>query len=104
MDNPVTPIDKNTADKEIASVYKEGYIHRALVAIDVCINVVLLNGRPDETISSHSARAALEGKTWGIWMCKFLNIFQKDHGEYAMLADEGRAQIIEKVEKEKDNG
>ncbi len=40
---------------------------------------VLTDGDPDETISSRAARAAQQGKGWGIEMSKFLDLFQKDH-------------------------
>lgn len=58
------------------------------------MNVVLFFGRSDETISAHSARACLEGKTWGKWMSAFLNIFQSDHGVKAQAGDAERAKSI----------
>lgn len=38
-----------------------------------------LNDEADETISVRAYKASLEGKKWGCYLCKFLNIFQKEH-------------------------
>ena len=32
-----------------------------------------------QTISSRAAKAQIAGKTWGCWMCAFLDSIQKDH-------------------------
>ncbi len=78
------------------------YPVRCLIALDVLCNVALLRGRLDETISAHSARAALEGKRWGILVSKFLSFFQKNHGVGAILGDEVRADAIAEVESKMD--
>lgn len=74
-----------------AQAAAEGYLHRALVAFDIFVNVVLLKGQQDETISTHCWRASLEGKTWGDVMCWWLNLFQDNHGPQAASGDLLRA-------------
>jgi hypothetical protein len=76
---------------------QEGYIHRVLVAFDQFVNVIF-RGRPDETISARSYRAALEGKLWGRAMNAFLNIFQSNHGAKAAAGDLERSQSIDATE------
>lgn len=48
------------------------------VSADQFINTVL-NGDPDETLSSRSARAQEKGKRWGCVLCKLLDYLEKDH-------------------------
>lgn len=74
-------------------------MHRFLVGLDQFVNVITF-GEPDETISSRSARAALQGKKWGIVMSKFLNLFQKDHGAKAQAGDVERAEHVRDLEEE----
>jgi hypothetical protein len=54
------------------------YFLNLLIVLDELGNA-LTGGSPEETISSRSAKAMLAGKRWGCLMCKFLNLFQKDH-------------------------
>lgn len=61
---------------------------RILVAFDQLVNAVL-NGYPDETISSRAAKAARRGSKWGCILCKFLDWFDKDHCEKTIELDEG---------------
>ena len=45
-------------------------------------------GANDDTVETMSRRAALArnaGKRWGCVMCRFLNLFQKDHCDKALL-------------------
>lgn len=76
---------------------REGYVHRVLVALDQFGNVVL-NGDPDETISSRSARAAARGNWLGKFMCWWLDKLQRDHGEKAQCGDLERAAIVDQIE------
>lgn len=64
------------------------YIWNILVAIDQFWNTVL-GGDPDETISSRAGKAAREGKRWGCILCRFLNVFEKDHCKLSIEEDEG---------------
>ena len=47
------------------------------VALDQCGNA-LLGGSEDETISSHAGRRMHEAR-WACVLCKFLDIFERDH-------------------------
>lgn len=76
-----------------AQAAKEGYVHRVLVGFDQFVNVIL-RGRPDETISARSYRAALEGKLWGRILNACLNVIQSDHGAKAAAGDLERAKAI----------
>lgn len=100
MSTGITPIDPSQVNKYEKESLEHGYVVRCLLAFDTLCNVVLFKGRLDETISAHSARAAMQGKTWGIWMSKFLDIFQKNHGAQAILGDEARANVISETEKD----
>lgn len=71
----------------------EGWLHRALVAFDIAFNVVVLRGQQDETISTHSYRASVEGKLWGKAMTKWLDWIQPFHGQKAASGDLERAQV-----------
>jgi len=97
MSDPITPLTpEQTAIAEQKALH-ESYLHRALVGLDQFMNV-LTDGDPDETISARSARAEERGKEWGVVMCKFLNVFQKDHGAQAQAGDTARAEQVEKLE------
>lgn len=95
--NPVTPLTPDQTAQQEQQAAKEGYAHREAVALDVFVNETL-GGPMGETISSRAARAAVEGKWWGIVMSKFLNLFQKDHGAKAVAGDLERAENLESVE------
>ena len=99
----MSPLDPNQTQQQEQQAAKEGWLHRSLVAFDQGVNVILLRGLPDETISAHASRAALAGKGWGKALSGFLNLFQKDHGPKAQAGDLERAKNIEQVE-EKSGG
>lgn len=71
----------------------EGWLHRSLSAFDIAFNVIVLRGQQDETISTHSYRAQLEGKRWGKIMMAWLNWFQPNHGPLATTGDYYRASV-----------
>lgn len=96
--DPIIPMTQAQWDAQKATTVKEGILHKDLVAIDIAANVIVFHGQEDETISSHSARAAEQGKRWGRWMSKFLNLFQKNHGAKAQAGDVARAEIVEQLE------
>lgn len=75
-----------------AKAARESWLRRIPVAFDIAINVILLNGEQDETISTHAWRASLEGKMWGRWMSAWLNLWQPNHGQKAACGDLERAQ------------
>lgn len=64
-------------------------ITRILVAFDQLANA-MMNGYPDETISSRAAKAARRGEPWACVLCKFLDLFQKGHCEKVIELDEGK--------------
>ncbi len=100
MSSPVQPL---TVEEERAIVNQSctyGYWLRVLIAFDTFCNVLLFHGRLDETISAHAGRSAQEGHLWGTWMCKFLNLFQKNHGAIAEASDLGRAKAIVETEEQ----
>lgn len=70
-----------------AKAQKEIYPKRVLAAFDVFCNVVFFKGQQDETISTHSWRASLEGKLWGKAMIWWLNLMQPNHGQHAACGD-----------------
>jgi hypothetical protein len=102
MNNGITPLTPPQVAVQEGQAAKDNYLLRALIGLDQFINV-LTDGDPDETISSRSARAAERGKPWGIFMSKFLDIFQKDHGAKAQAGDLERAQAVVHAE-EKSGG
>jgi hypothetical protein len=71
----------------------EGWFHRSLTAFDIAFNVIVLRGQQDETISTHTYRAFLEGKFWGKYMNKWLCWFQPNHGPLATTGDYYRAMV-----------
>lgn len=84
---------------------REDYIHRALVALDIFVNV-LTGGNEDETISSRVRRISDAHKGWswnpGVWISKALNaglnLIQRDHGQHAEAGDLERAERVEHIE------
>lgn len=76
----------------------EGYLHRCVVAIDQFCNV-LIGGLPDETLSAHAQRSALAGNWFALLVIWALDKISPGHGAGARLADLGRAEIVEEVEK-----
>ena len=93
MSSPIIPLTPAQEAADEAQVSKEKYLRRVLVGIDQLINVVT-DGDPGETISSRAARAAAQGKPWGIELSKLLDCFEYDHGALAMEGDETRAEHV----------
>jgi hypothetical protein len=94
----MTP-DVIDVQEQMQQALAEGYAHRVLVALDQFFNVIF-RGRPGETISARSYRAALEGHTWGIALNWCLNRVQSNHGAKAAAGDLARALSISKTEAE----
>ena len=91
------PEQINVAQQE-AQAAVEGYLHRCLVAIDVCCNVIFFKGRQGETLSARAYRASLENKAWGKVLNGALSLIQKDHGAKAAAGDLERAMSIAATE------
>jgi hypothetical protein len=94
VSNPITPLDPDQLTEQESQAAHEGWLHRSLVSFDQMVNVIVLRGLPDETISSHAARAAQQGKHWGIGLSRVLNLFQRDHGAKAEAGDLQRATNV----------
>lgn len=84
----------NVSDVQIAEqrAANEGWPHRMAVALDIAVNVIVLRGQQDETISTHSYRASIEGKMWGKCMTVWLGWIQPNHGQKAASGDLERAK------------
>jgi len=65
----------------------KSYGRRVAVAIDQLFNALF--GDEDETISSRAEKARRKGKTWGCWLCRFLDTLDKDHCKNSIELDEG---------------
>jgi hypothetical protein len=50
------------------------WLERLGVALDEFLNVLILNGDPDQTISYHAALAREDGRAWACWLCAFLAV------------------------------
>ena len=85
------PVDAAFAAAYELKAAREGWVHRWLVAFDICVNV-LFRGQPDETISGRSWRASLENKMWGRVMNYWLGLFENQHGAKACVGDLQRAK------------
>jgi hypothetical protein len=100
MSDPVQPLNPQETATAESNTLHEDYVHRVLVALDQDVNVDT-GGVPDETISSRMARwANTHGprKHIGRFMCRFLNLFQKDHGAHAEAGDYARGEEVAKLE------
>lgn len=93
----ITPLTPEQIAKQEQQAAHEEYLHRVVVGLDQFLNV-LTDGDNDETISSRAARAAEQGKKWGIDLSKILDDFQRNHGPKAQAGDVERAQAVEKLE------
>lgn len=106
MANPIVPLTPAQTAHAEEQTAKEGYVHRALVGFDEFVNV-LLDGAPDETISSRMARWATEDnglkRDIGTAVSRGLELFQRDHGAEAEAGDAERGQAVVKLEKESGN-
>lgn len=69
------------------------YFWNLLLMIDETFNT-LTGGDPGETISSRAGKAMQEGDTWACVLCRFLNLFQKDHCIKSIEADEGSRAVL----------
>jgi hypothetical protein len=66
------------------------YVHRVLVAVDLCCNVII-GGDFDETISSRAGEARDKKHQWGCALCWLLDKIDPRHCMGAILADLQRA-------------
>jgi hypothetical protein len=97
MHDPLTPLSPGQTAQAEQQASREGYLHRLLVGLDQFLNVVC-DGRPDETISARAARAAEQGKPWGVELSRALNLFETNHGVKAQAGDLERAMAVMSAE------
>ena len=69
------------------------YLLNLAVVLDEVGNT-LTGGDPGETISSRAYKAQQNDKAWGCILCKFLNVFQKDHCKIANESYAGFRAIV----------
>jgi hypothetical protein len=69
------------------------YLWNLLILIDETANT-LTGGDPGETVSSRAGKAMKEGKAWGCILCRFLDLFQKDHCIISINNDDGSRAVI----------
>lgn len=69
------------------------YLLNLLILIDETGNT-LTGGDPGETISSRAGKAMVAGKRWGCVLCRFLDLFQKDHCLLSVNQDDGTRAVI----------
>jgi hypothetical protein len=65
------------------------YIMNWLRLLDEAFNV-LTGGDANETMSSRAGKAQREGKRWGCYLCRFLDLFQRNHCERSINPDDGK--------------
>lgn len=95
MSEPITPLTPAQVAVEEQQTAQEGYVHRALVAVDIATSE-LTGGPMDETISTRLAIDSVDGhgvsKVVGKVGSAVLDIFQHDHGADAAAGDMERAK------------
>ncbi len=70
------------------------YLWNILISLDQLANT-LLGGDPDETISSRMGKhVAKRSCPFCIFMCKLLNLIDKNHCRKSIEEDEGKDQIF----------
>lgn len=73
----------------IAVICSSARAWRLAVSFDQLANVAF-GGHEDETISSRAGKAARQGKRWGCVLCKFLDLFERNHCELSIEPDRGK--------------
>lgn len=69
------------------------YLLNWLIWFDEGANV-FRGGDPHETISSVAGKAQVKGERWACVLCRFLDLFQKDHCKKSILPDIGGEAVI----------
>lgn len=70
------------------------YIWNILVSLDQFLNTLAF-GDPDETISSRTGKhLAKHDCPFCSFLCKVLNLFQKDHCVKSIEVDEGKDEVF----------
>ncbi len=82
-----TPVIFLTHNKTIRQ-----YLINNLLGTDQAANA-MCGGDPDETISSRVEKDRGSNKI-ALYMCKFLDLFQKDHTKLSIELDEGSKKVL----------
>jgi hypothetical protein len=82
-----TPVIFLTHNKTIRQ-----YLINNLIGTDQATNA-MCGGDPDETISSRLEKDRKEN-SFALFMCKFLDIFQKDHTKISLEPDRGDKKVL----------
>lgn len=69
-------------------------IWRFLLAFDQLVQAIFPRGLPGQTISARAGKAALRGKRWGCYLCRFLHWIDRDHCNKAIQNDIKRAHAV----------
>jgi len=69
------------------------YLINFAILLDESLNT-LTGGDPGETVSSRAGKALTEGKTWACVLCRFLDLFQKDHCLKSINPDDGTRAVV----------
>ena len=69
------------------------YIMNWLRWLDEGLNV-LTGGDANETLSSRAGKGVKEGKRWACVLCRFLDLFQRDHCIRSINPDDGTNATI----------
>lgn len=77
----------------LASFLKQ-YIINVLKWIDIGVNVIVLFGASNETISERAAKARNAGRRWGCVLCGLLNRINPGHCDRALNSKIGEDAII----------
>jgi len=103
VSEPVSPLTKQQTTEAEAKSAKHSYPVR--LALDLDESIPPIFGAPlGTTISGDAAIAAVNDKGfkgfYGRTMCRFLNLFQKNHGAKAVAGDLERSEEVEKYEED----
>ncbi|KAE8754029.1 hypothetical protein FSO04_41920 [Paraburkholderia madseniana] len=69
------------------------YAFNWVMLSDRALNVAF-GGSSDETMSSRAGKGLKEGKRWCCVLCRFLDLFQKDHCLKSINPDDGTNAAI----------
>jgi hypothetical protein len=92
-----TPLTPQQIALNAKQAQKEGYLKRILIGLDQFANTIT-GGKPGETISARSGRAAQHGSRFGKIIVGFLDLFQRNHAVKAEAGDLGRSEAVETIE------
>lgn len=69
------------------------YLVNLAILLDEALNA-LTGGDPGETVSSRAGKALREGRHWACILCRFLDLFQKDHCLKSINPDDGKRAVV----------